>query len=89
MGFPRFDEHPPSGHRPAMSETASMERKKPRDGRSFTPEFKAEIVERCRRGDCSIGHVARDFDLSETVVRMWVPGRTPWPRPSVPRSSVN
>jgi transposase len=72
-----------------MSETASLERKKPRDGRSFTPEFKAEIVERCRRGDCSIGNVARDFDLSETVVRVWVPGRTQRTRASLPRSSVN
>ena len=29
----------------------TMERKKPRTRRSFTPEFKAEIVELCRRGD--------------------------------------
>ena len=26
----------------------TMERKKPRPRRSFTPEFKAEIVERCQ-----------------------------------------
>ena len=51
----------------------TMERKKkPRPRRSFTPEFKAEIVERCRRGDRSIGQVARDFDLTETAVRAWV-----------------
>jgi transposase len=50
----------------------TMERKKPRPRRSFTPEFKAEIVELCRRGDRSIGHVARDFDLSESNVRTWV-----------------
>ena len=49
-----------------------MERKKPRPRRSFTPEFKAEIVELCRRGDRSIGQVARDFDLTETNVRSWV-----------------
>ena len=47
----------------------TMERKKPRPRRSFTPEFKAEIVELCRRGDRSIGQVARDFDLTETAVR--------------------
>jgi transposase len=47
-------------------------RKKPRPRRSFTPEFKADIVERCRRGDRSIGQVARDFDLTETAVREWV-----------------
>jgi transposase len=49
-----------------------MERKKPRPRRSFTPEFKAEIVELCRRGDRSVGQVARDFDLTETAVRTWV-----------------
>jgi len=35
-------------------------------------EFKAEIVELCQRGDRSIGQVARDFDLGETAVRVWV-----------------
>ena len=50
----------------------TVERKKPRPRRSFTPEFKADIVERCRRGDRTIGHVARDFDLTETAVREWV-----------------
>jgi transposase len=49
-----------------------MERKKPRARRSFTPQFKAEIVELCQRGDRSIGQVARDFDLTETAVREWV-----------------
>ncbi len=48
------------------------ERKTPRPRRSFTPEFKAEIVELCQRGDRSIGQVARDFDLTETAVREWV-----------------
>jgi transposase len=48
------------------------ERKKPRPRRAFTPEFKAETVELCRRGDRSIGQVARDFDLTETNVRTWV-----------------
>jgi transposase len=46
--------------------------KKPRRRRSFTPEFKAEIVELCRRGDRSVGQVAKDFDLTETAVRAWV-----------------
>jgi transposase len=49
-----------------------MERNKPRARRLFTPEFKAEIVELCQRGDRSIGRVARDFDLTETAVREWV-----------------
>jgi transposase len=50
----------------------TMERKKPRTRRSFTPEFKADIVERCRAGDRSIGQVAKDFELTETAVRSWV-----------------
>lgn len=55
-----------------MSIMTSMEQDRPRPRRSFTPEFKADIVERCRRGDRSIGQVARDFDLTETAVRAWV-----------------
>ena len=50
----------------------STGRRQPRPRRSFTPEFKAEIVELCQRGDRSIGQVARDFDLTETAVREWV-----------------
>ena len=46
--------------------------KKPRRRRSFTPEFKAEIVELCQRGDRSVGQVAKDFDLTEAAVREWV-----------------
>jgi transposase len=46
--------------------------KKPRPRRSFTSEFKAEIVDLCQRGDRSVGQVARDFDLTETAVREWV-----------------
>ncbi len=48
----------------------SMGKKRPR--RSFTPEFKAEIVELCQRGDRTAGQVARDFDLTETAVREWI-----------------
>jgi transposase len=55
-----------------MSIMETTERRKPRVRRSFTPEFKAEIVELCQRGDRSIGQVARDFDLTETAVREWV-----------------
>ena len=46
--------------------------KQPRRRRSFTPEFKAETIELCLRGDRSIGQVARDFDLTETAAREWV-----------------
>ncbi|MFE0023316.1 transposase [Amycolatopsis sp. NPDC059021] len=50
----------------------TMGRKKPRPRRSFTPGFKAEVVELCQRGHRSIGQVAKDFDLPETGVREWV-----------------
>ena len=49
-----------------------MEQRQKRPRRSFSPEFKAEVVELCRRGDRSIGQVARDLDLTETAVREWV-----------------
>jgi transposase len=64
-----------------MSIVEVMERSKPRARRSFTPEFKAEIVELCQRGDRSIGQVARDFDLTETAVRSGCarPNGTPGP----------
>jgi transposase len=55
-----------------MSIMETMEGKQPRPRRSFTAEFKAEIVELCQRGDRWIGQVARDFDLTETAVREWV-----------------
>jgi transposase len=55
-----------------MSIMETMERKKPRARRSFTPEFKTEIIELCQRGDRSIGQVTRDFDLTETAVRAWI-----------------
>jgi transposase len=50
----------------------TMERSKRRPRRSFTPEFKADIVECCRAGDRSISQVAKDFELTETAVRAWV-----------------
>jgi len=47
-----------------MSIMETRERSKRRDRRSYTPEFKSEVVERCWAGDRSISEVARDFDLS-------------------------
>ena len=55
-----------------MSKMETVAKKKPRARRSFTPEFKAEIVERCQAGDRTVAQVARDFDLAETAVRKWV-----------------
>ena len=50
----------------------SMGKKRPRPRRVFTPEFKAEIVELCQRGERTVGQIAKDFDLTETAVRQWV-----------------
>jgi transposase len=55
-----------------MSKLETVAKKEPRPRRSFTPEFKAEIVERCHAGDRTVAQVARDFDLTETAVRKWV-----------------
>ena len=49
----------------------TMERKKPRPRRSFTPEFKAEVVELVRQPGNTAGSVARDLNLTETAVRAW------------------
>jgi transposase len=37
----------------------SVGKKRARPRRSFTPEFKAEIVELCRRGDRTVRQVSR------------------------------
>ena len=44
--------------------------KRPR--RSFTDEFKAEVVGLVRQPGNSAAGVARDLDLTETAVRAWV-----------------
>ena len=46
-----------------------MERRK---RRSFSKEYKAEVVELIRKSGKSIGAVASELDLSETAVRRWV-----------------
>ena len=44
--------------------------KRPR--RSFTKEFKAEVVALVRQEASTAASVARDLDLTETAVREWV-----------------
>ena len=48
------------------------ERKQRRPRRSFTDEFKAEVVKRVLTGHRTAGQVARELDLTETAVRAWV-----------------
>ena len=43
-----------------------------RKRRSFTPEFKAEVVRLCHVGDRSVYQVVKDLDLTETTVREWI-----------------
>ena len=50
-------------------ETMANER---RPRRSFSDEYKAEVVELCRTSGKSIAAVAHDLDLTETAVRRWV-----------------
>jgi len=45
---------------------------RPRKRRSFTSEFKQEVVQLCRKGDRTVPQVCRDLDLGETAVRRWL-----------------
>ena len=40
--------------------------------RSFSPEYKSEVVNLVREGGKSIGQVCRELDLTESAVRNWV-----------------
>ena len=55
-----------------MSKMETTERKSPRPRRSFTHEFKAEVVELVHQPGNTVGSVARQLDLTETAVRTWV-----------------
>ncbi len=50
----------------------SMEQKRKRPRRSFSDEYKAEVVELCRSSDKSITEVAGDLGLTVSAVRRWV-----------------
>ena len=50
----------------------SMEGKRRRPRRSFSDEYKAEVVELCRTSDKSITEVASDLGLTVSAVRRWV-----------------
>lgn len=40
--------------------------------RSFSPEYRAEVVEMVRQGENSLSQICRNLDLTETSVRNWV-----------------
>src|SRR5512138_466692 len=48
------------------------EERKRRQRRSFTDEFKAEVVKKVLSSGKTAGQVARELDLTETAVRHWV-----------------
>ncbi len=50
----------------------TMAGKRPRRRRSFTPEFKSEVVALVRQPGKTAGGVAREMGLTETAVRAWV-----------------
>jgi transposase len=54
-----------------MSIMETMQREK-RPRRSFSKEFKAEVVELFRTSGKTVREVARDLDLTESAVREWV-----------------
>jgi transposase len=43
-----------------------------RQRRSFTRQFKAEVVALVAQGDRTLPAICRELDLSETAVRRWV-----------------
>ena len=50
----------------------TMEEKRKRPRRSFSDEYKAEVVELCRTSAKSITEVAGDLGLTVSAVRRWV-----------------
>src|SRR5271166_647230 len=55
-----------------MSKMESMGEKRKRPRRSFSDEYKAEVVELCRSSDKTITEVAGDLGLTVSAVRRWV-----------------
>ena len=56
-----------------MSPTKSSKKKQSRRARrTFTPEFKAEVVKLCQTEGETISGVSKRLDLTETAVRAWV-----------------
>jgi transposase len=43
-----------------------------RTRRSFSKEYKAEVVELVRKSGKTVGAICRELDLTETAVRRWV-----------------
>jgi transposase len=48
------------------------QKKERRPRRTFTPEFKAEVIAFCRQPGHGPALAAKDFDLTESAVRAWL-----------------
>jgi transposase len=55
-----------------MSKMETMEEKRKRPRRSFSDEYKAEVVDLCRTSGKTISEVAADLGLTVSAVRRWV-----------------
>ena len=55
-----------------MSENEEKQKKPRRKRRQFTPEFKAGAVKLVLAEGKSLAQVARDLDLTESALRLWV-----------------
>ena len=47
-------------------------RKTRRERRSFSDEYKQQVLELIRAGDKSVSAVCRELDLTESTVRRWI-----------------
>ena len=47
-------------------------RKTRRERRSFTAEYKQQVLEQIRSGDKSVPQICRELDLTESSVRKWI-----------------
>jgi transposase len=72
MGLTRFDGHPEYGAMPQKDVLMTMDAKERRPRRSFSKEFKAEVVQLVRTSGKTIAAIAREMDLGETGVREWM-----------------
>ena len=54
--------------------------------RKFTTEFKAEAVALVKKSGKTVGQVARELDLTETALRVWV---ARFESASAPRGALN
>ena len=60
-----------------------------RKRRSFSKEYKAEVVELIRQSGKTVGAVSRELDLTETAVREWVKQAEAEESPEGPRKGAD